>query len=80
MVINLTKYDLPLKSNTNAIQKKYQKQFKKKEKSFLRENGKSKIEKPNERVTDSNRSTLGYTFQSNTNFSIDKTQEKKYFN
>ena len=33
----------------------------------------------NERVTDSSRSTLGYTFSGHINFSIDKTQEKYSF-
>ena len=39
-----------------------------------------KIQQPTERVTDSSRSTLGYTFLGVTKFSIDETQEKYFFN
>ena len=52
---------------------------KKKEQSFLPETRQFEIQNPNKKVTDCSRSTLGYTFLSNTNFSIDKTQEKHYF-
>ena len=51
----------------------------KKEQSFLVENRQFEIKKPKERVTDSNRSTMGYIFIGNINFSIDKTQEKYCF-
>ena len=62
---------LILKENIEAIQRKKQ--------SFLLENGQFKLKKPKERITDSYRSTMGYTFLSNNYFSIDKIQKKYYF-
>ena len=38
-----------------------------------------KIKKPKERIAESSRSTMGYTFLSNINFLINKTQENFYF-
>ena len=64
---------LSLKENIGVIQRK-------KKQSFLLENGHFKVKKPKERVTDSNRSTKGYTFLSNINFSINKTHKKDFRN
>ena len=61
-------------------QKKVLRHYIKKEQSLLVESELFKIRMPNEKVTDSSRSSLGYTFLSYTNFSIDNTQEKYYFN
>ena len=46
---------------------------------FLLENEQFKVRKPNKRVTDSNRPTLGYTFLNHASHLIDKTQEKYHF-
>ena len=67
------------KSFNCYFSRKILKQYKKKEHSFLLENRQFEIKKPKERVTNSNRSAMGYKFLSNINFSFDKTREKYYF-
>ena len=57
---------LILKENIQAIQRKNRASYLKKE-------------QPKEKVTDSNRSTMEYSFRSNINFSTDKNKKKCYF-
>ena len=51
----------------------------KKGQSFLLENRQFKIPKPNKRITNSIRLTLGYLFLRHTNLSIDNKTRKKYY-